>query len=630
MSSRSRLTTDWFDRRSEDAYTFADPSKRLLDWDYGRTSFASYFMRDNPASDAGKMLGSMFRVLNVPKTRRFCSDAKEAFERHSASSPAIHIPIHMIRDEDGNYQDDPKKLDAFYGACLQHAAMQSLQTNMEYNKTLKRMGDPSMKQDTEQFLSMILNAERVDRKLGDKTPGYLKFVQKFKDHAYDENYQAPSPLASQGERLLDLVTRMIRYPANITEEELKEFETPLKEIQKIMKRAGGIPEDFRACDNMAAKISSIIHAIEPPPPPEGCSGGGDGEGDGDSKDENSDGGDGPSDSSSGGGTPPPSDGKSSLDKAAKRMMEQLFEMKHDSSGQAESDLEDFEASAIEPDSDYSEEGEALDSKISFKQVPGDKARYMDDMKKFDMAKAQTLARLFARKNKDYQFSMRSMRSGRLDTGKLAEAKQNVPTIYERIGQVKTDKVMVGVLIDESGSMSGTKEARARQAAVFINEVFKKMHNVELFIYGHSADQDSEVDHSTEVYVYREPGKAVDPYALGSSHARCENRDGDAILATARRIRRFTQTKGILFVISDGQPCANDYHGTKSIEDTKNKVKRAEDLGFQVIQIAIESSVPSERMFKHYIKMTDIKNLPKDMVLFLSKKVDHLIKERVFV
>lgn len=29
-------------------------------------------------------------------------------------------------------------------------------------------------------------------------------------------------------------------------------------------------------------------------------------------------------------------------------------------------------------------------------------------------------------------------------------------------------------------------------------------------------------------------------------------------------------------------------------------------------------------------MTDIKNLPKDMVTYMSRKVDHLIKERVFV
>ncbi|MFM7388254.1 MAG: hypothetical protein ACKO5L_08855, partial [Bacteroidota bacterium] len=37
-------------------------------------------------------------------------------------------------------------------------------------------------------------------------------------------------------------------------------------------------------------------------------------------------------------------------------------------------------------------------------------------------------------------------------------------------------------------MCGSKINKAREAAVFINEVFKRLPNVELFIYGHTADQ----------------------------------------------------------------------------------------------------------------------------------------------
>ena len=54
------------------------------------------------------------------------------------------------------------------------------------------------------------------------------------------------------------------------------------------------------------------------------------------------------------------------------------------------------------------------------------------------------------------------------------------------------------------------------------------------------------------------------------------------------------------------------------------------MGFQVIQIAINTCVPSAQMFNHYITMTDIKNLPKDMVAYMSRKVDTMIKESVFV
>jgi len=222
--------------------------------------------------------------------------------------------------------------------------------------------------------------------------------------------------------------------------------------------------------------------------------------------------------------------------------------------------------------------------------------------------------------------MKSMRSGRLDTNKIAEAVQKVPTVYERYGQVTTDKISVTVLIDESGSMSGSKIEKAREAAIFINEVFKRLPNVELFIYGHTADQRGM---STDIRVYREPGFAA-PFALGNVNARSNNRDGDAILATAKRVRGFTKNNGLMFVLSDGQPSAHDYGGSNAIEDTRKKVSMSQNLGFQIIQIAIEESVPSAQMFDYFIKMTNIKNLPKDLIGYMSRKVDKLIKERVVI
>ena len=182
--------------------------------------------------------------------------------------------------------------------------------------------------------------------------------------------------------------------------------------------------------------------------------------------------------------------------------------------------------------------------------------------------------------------MKSMRSGRLDTNKIAEAAQQVPTIYERFGQVTTSKVCVGVLIDESGSMGGSKIQKAREAAIFINEVFKKMPDVELFIYGHTADTNGR--DSVDMTVYREKGYITDSFSLGSVEAHANNRDGDAIFAAARRMRGQTENQGLLIVLSDGAPSASGYGGRSAIDDTRKKVTRAQSLGFQVIQIAIEA------------------------------------------
>ena len=80
-----------------------------------------------------------------------------------------------------------------------------------------------------------------------------------------------------------------------------------------------------------------------------------------------------------------------------------------------------------------------------------------------------------------------MRSGMLDTGKIAEAFQGVPTVYMREGQVKSDRISVCILIDESGSMYGEGETAARDTAVLLNEAIGTLQNVDLYIYGHSTD-----------------------------------------------------------------------------------------------------------------------------------------------
>ena len=276
--------------------------------------------------------------------------------------------------------------------------------------------------------------------------------------------------------------------------------------------------------------------------------------------------------------------------------------------------------------DYDEEGFAEDSTVVFLKADTNAIAYKNALHKVDSTKAAVLQKLFARKSKDQAFVMKSMRSGRLDTNKIAEAAQNVPTIYERMGRITTNKICVGVLIDESGSMGGSKIEKARQAAIFINEVFKNMPDVDLYMYGHTADTPS--TSVTYLRVYREKGYVTDPFSLGSIEARGNNRDGDAILAFAKRVRKNTPNQGLLFVLSDGQPAASDYSGRSAIEDTKSKVQKAQALGFQVIQIAIEESVPSAQMFDYFIKMTDIKNLPNDMINYMSRKVNKLIKERV--
>jgi Mg-chelatase subunit ChlD len=609
---------DWFGRRKEEAYTYQDNRNRFFNWDAGRTNYSSYFTNTNDSlQTSAKMIGSMFRVIGVPKT----------FD-YSASEPKksnqLQIPIHMLKDSDGKYRDpDPEILDAFYGAAIQNAALASMQTTSEYGKSVTCRNTSRSAFSLKDYMYSVINTERIDKKLSNRLPGYLKFVQKFKDHLYDKNYEPIGEEESAQKRLLDLVTRMLRYPANVTEEELQEFDKPLKQIERLLKKHGGIPETGEGCASMATSLANIVYKYvedeEEEEKPKG--GGGDGDDDSDGDDDTT-------------GSPSPGMSKSDLNEFAKEMMQNTFgeDKSTDSDSEEMGAFKDFvqdmtqEPASSKTNKDYSDKGIATDGNVTFIKSSSERVRYNMSLKSVDVSKAAVLQKLFARKSKDYQFAMRSMRSGRLDTNKIAEAVQRVPTVYERFGQIKTDKVCVGVLIDESGSMCGSKIEKAREAAIFINEVFKGMRDVELFMYGHTADEGGYG--TTQIRVYREPKYQMDPYALGTVSARSNNRDGDAILATAKRIRKQTENQGILFVLSDGQPSANDYNGQEAIDDTREKVIKSQNYGFQVIQIAIEECVPSKEMFDYYIKMTDIKNLPRDLVGYMSRKIDKLIRERV--
>ena len=605
MSKEIGFKRDWFNRSEKNAYSHYDQRDRLFDWDKDMTnSYSSYFVKDNESlKSAAQMIGSMFRVIGVDKKTRL-NHSNVALSKHD--DVQIAVPLKMLKDDAGEYKNhDAKLLDAFYGASIQNAALATMQSKTEYIRTAQARSSETTTT-PQDLLFSILNTERVDKKLADRFPGYSKFVQKFKQYKYDENYTPLAPEEHQGKRLLELVSKFLRYPAHVSDEELEEFKKPLEQIEHYVKKHG-FPKTSTECEQQAYYMYNVVQKyIEE-----------------EEKNEEEGGGPGPS--------------GDDMNELAKSLMDQMVN-DEDGDETLEEDFDEFtenmeeKKSKLPTDHDFKKTGEMSEGNIKFIKADANSAAYKKELLKIDTCKAGVLANLFSRKCKDYTFSMKSMRSGRLDTNKIAEAKQNVPTIYERFGEVKTNKLNIGVLVDESGSMgSYNKIEKARQAAIFMYEIFKKVPDVRMYMYGHTADGGGGGSMGDCIMrVYSEHGKGSNAHALGSLSARCNNRDGDAILAAAQRIRSQNSDPCLLFVISDGAPYASDYSGKAAIADTRKKVTQAQALGFQVIQIAIEEEVPSEEMFDYSIKMTDIKNLPNDLIAYVSRRVDKLIKSRTII
>ncbi len=95
------------------------------------------------------------------------------------------------------------------------------------------------------------------------------------------------------------------------------------------------------------------------------------------------------------------------------------------------------------------------------------------------------------KVKDNLVINRFRRNGNLDTNRLAEAMQNINTIYTQKTNRPTKvnntepKYAFVIMIDESGSMEGGgKNEYAYNIAVMFSEIFQKFKGVEFYVYGH--------------------------------------------------------------------------------------------------------------------------------------------------
>lgn len=257
-------------------------------------------------------------------------------------------------------------------------------------------------------------------------------------------------------------------------------------------------------------------------------------------------------------------------------------------------------------------------KVFFEKPKGDRNDYLRDVRAVQKY-VPRLKKILTGTDKNYDFNIQGCRSGILDTTKLAEAYQGVPQVYLRQGHVRTNKSTICVLIDESGSMGGKKEILARQAAILLNETFGKSLGVNLYIYGHTADIGS-IGY-INLSVYREGSHYNPKFSLSKSCAKSQNRDGDAILEVAKRVRKFTKENCIMFVISDGSPRANGYGGIPAIKDTAAKVKEAEKLGFGIIQISIDAVYGVKDMFDTYIDIGyNLEEMPKLLNEIVKTKV----------
>lgn len=628
--------TDWFGRKGKN-YTSTYKGSTRLGWDTKVSgSYSSFFA---PDLNKRKLLRDSYRhacdirdIMDIPRSIRIQLNVDAETSCTDGKTVIVSTKVY-----DDNKIDNNVKLDVFLGTTI-HEFSHILYTDMAEIR----------KNRPNKFLFNLFNTiedERIEYNTTQNYPGYANFIGQAKYYYFDLLYKK----AEKQDDLMDVLQNIlyiVRYPARVDTKVIYRHQVLFDKIKKVLCDFGN---NSKEAYDKAEKIYKLLldYFKFPPPPPEEQQ-------EGDEEQDQSDSSEGQSDSGEGqegsDGSSDPQNSKQSSQKqdskdnegsdknsktqsspksgsdegsAGKKKQEPIKAYTQEEIKQAAEKLAEQMRHLITSNTslnsnEIKDEWDSKEIADECKQIKNDvfivkqedyERGYKAD---FDTVKQHIngLVNTFSKFFVEQEYRLTGMRRGVLDTNKLAEAYQAVETVYSNKFKRTTPGLDVCVLIDESGSMSGTNIASARKCAILLNEVFLRLKQCDFYVYGHTADN----RHMGEVTinVYRDHWNR-NRYALGKVESYSNNKDSVAIEEIYKMVRKQTSKPLLMFVISDGAPNAYGLRGQPAVEEVKKVVNRIESNGDTLVcQIAIESHFRPQDMFNHYVVMTDMNTFPSDL------------------
>ena len=532
-------------------------------------------------------------------------------------SKVVYLSTRVFDDGD---LSEGQKIDTFMGFAI-HEGCHLKWTDFT------QMG--SVDNDIVRNLINLLEDERIERLCGQEMPGYANYLKATKYYMFDLYLQRKAKEGKGGTlpapvRLLNAILSIIRYPKALGREDLEEFADYLYDVREIIK---DYPSSAEEVTSAAKAVYEVIRKFFEDKQKK--------ESDGGQSDERETGGEKKSQAECDEKSPANAEGENrdqeneALRKAVESALSSLEKEMGDMSeltsvpGESEPLSEEDMAECVKRDSNQlagiCENMITLGETSSSVLYRAEEAREPYDeslrrVRKYIPAISKTLKGHCS----EYAVTYRGMRSGILDTGKLAEAYQGVQTVYQREGRVRSDRMAVCVLIDESGSMYGEKIRAARDLAVLLSEAVSAVPAIDLYIYGHTygdrcRDSYCEGRKIAELQVYREKGYTPKK-ALGGVDARSGNLDSVAIREAAARMRKFSSCrKNLMFVITDGAP-------NERYEQLTDTVKELERTGMNIVAVCIEPSYDPSALYTHHVRFTDMNRLAIDLGKMIKKAI----------
>lgn len=185
------------------------------------------------------------------------------------------------------------------------------------------------------------------------------------------------------------------------------------------------------------------------------------------------------------------------------------------------------------------------------------------------------------------------------------------------------ELAVGLLLDESGSMSSCDRCTYARAAAIILHDFCESLEIPVMVYGHSTDYYDGHD-SVELYSYAEFDgfDNDDKYRLMDIGARGSNRDGAALRYVADNLSKQPETVKLLILVSDGQPADTGYYGTAAEEDLRGIKQEYQRKGIIFVAAAIGDDKQNiERIYgDSFLDITDLNQLPTKLAGVVKRHI----------
>lgn len=214
----------------------------------------------------------------------------------------------------------------------------------------------------------------------------------------------------------------------------------------------------------------------------------------------------------------------------------------------------------------------------------------------------------------------SRRGGRM-TGLLMGRRLDTHALCRNDGKVfyknslpnEIPEMAVGLLLDESGSMSSCDRCTYARATAIILYDFCRGLDIPVMIYGHSTGYDSGHHDTVDLYSYAE-FESIDQenqYRMMDISARGGNRDGAALRFVAEQLSKRPEEIKILMIVSDGQPADTGYGGTAAEEDLRGIRQEYQRKNIIFVAAAIGDDKQNiERIYgDSFMDITDLNQLP---------------------